>query len=196
MRRAFTLVELLIVVAIIAILAMIAVPNFLEAQARSKTARARADQRTLVTALEAYRTDWNAYPPAMGNAMYFKLKVLSSPVAYVADGYVPDPFPAGDPASRLNYRRCLSYLGRTENDTCLLDEDPVEWWNLSSNGPDGRYTNEAGDGPSPALNAADPRGILAFVYDPTNGAVSAGNLNRPGGCPIGSGRIGFDLLGK
>ena len=35
-RKAFTLIELLIVVAIIAILAAIAVPNFLEAQTRAK----------------------------------------------------------------------------------------------------------------------------------------------------------------
>jgi prepilin-type N-terminal cleavage/methylation domain-containing protein len=60
--RAFTLIELLIVVAIIAILAAIAVPNFLEAQTRAKVSRAAADMRTLETALETYRIDHNAYP--------------------------------------------------------------------------------------------------------------------------------------
>jgi prepilin-type N-terminal cleavage/methylation domain-containing protein len=64
MRRigGFTLIELLIVVAIIAILAAIAVPNFLEAQTRSKVSRAKADLRTLATALESYRVDANKYP--------------------------------------------------------------------------------------------------------------------------------------
>src|SRR5687767_11253654 len=60
--RAFTLIELLIVVAIIAILAAIAVPNFLEAQTRAKVSRARADMRTEATALEMYRLDSNMYP--------------------------------------------------------------------------------------------------------------------------------------
>jgi prepilin-type N-terminal cleavage/methylation domain-containing protein len=62
-RKAFTLIELLIVVAIIAILAAIAVPNFLEAQTRSKMSRAKADMRSIVTAIEAYAVDYNKYPP-------------------------------------------------------------------------------------------------------------------------------------
>ena len=61
-KNAFTLIELLIVVAIIAILAAIAVPNFLEAQTRSKVSRVKADMRTVMTALESYRVDNNAYP--------------------------------------------------------------------------------------------------------------------------------------
>jgi len=64
----FTLIELLIVVAIIAILALIAVPNFLEAQTRAKVSRVKADLRTLATALEAYYVDWNSYSYRNGRA--------------------------------------------------------------------------------------------------------------------------------
>jgi len=63
-KKGFTLIELLIVVAIIAILAAIAVPNFLEAQVRSKVSRAKADQRSLATAIESYFVDNNLYPAA------------------------------------------------------------------------------------------------------------------------------------
>ena len=62
-RSAFTLIELLIVVAIIGILAAIAVPNFLNAQVRAKVANTQADQRSLATAIESYRLDNNMYPP-------------------------------------------------------------------------------------------------------------------------------------
>jgi prepilin-type N-terminal cleavage/methylation domain-containing protein len=55
--RGFTLIELLIVIAIILILIAISLPNFLEAQARAKLTRARADMRGLGTAIESFRTE-------------------------------------------------------------------------------------------------------------------------------------------
>ena len=61
-RRGFTLIELLIVIAIIAVLALIAIPNFLESQVRAKVSRAQADMRSMGTAVEAYITDWNRPP--------------------------------------------------------------------------------------------------------------------------------------
>ncbi len=64
---AFTLIELLIVVAIIAILAAVAVPNFLEAQVRSKVSRTANDMRAMSLGLEAYRLDHNDYPEGTDN---------------------------------------------------------------------------------------------------------------------------------
>jgi prepilin-type N-terminal cleavage/methylation domain-containing protein len=63
LKKAFTLIELLIVVAIIAILAAIAVPNFLEAQTRAKVARVVSDMRTYSTALGTYQIDSSTYFP-------------------------------------------------------------------------------------------------------------------------------------
>lgn len=103
-RMAFTLIELLIVVAIIAILAAIAVPNFLEAQTRAKISRAKADMRTITTGLETYHLDNNCYPKtndeswaiAFGSShkgMQPTLERLTSPISYLTGAATfNDPF--------------------------------------------------------------------------------------------------------
>jgi prepilin-type N-terminal cleavage/methylation domain-containing protein len=130
--RAFTLIELLIVVAIISILAAIAVPNFLEAQTRAKVSRIKSDHRTIATALETYRLDNNVYPeqgettsvtpPTITDpnqvygregqkAIAFR---LSTPIAYLASttSTFKDPFFAGfGKASTVNDTRYYNYSG-------------------------------------------------------------------------------------
>ncbi len=59
--RAFTLIELMIVVAIIAFLAMIAVPNYLRFVARAKRAEAQVNLSSLYAAEKAYWVENNAY---------------------------------------------------------------------------------------------------------------------------------------
>lgn len=85
-RRAFTLIELLIVVAIIAVLAAIAVPNFLEAQTRANVSRVKADLRTIATGVEAYRVDHGLYPEGTDNPLNFPQEI-SDVLGDLAPGY-------------------------------------------------------------------------------------------------------------
>ena len=60
-RKGFTLIELMIVVAIIGILAAIAIPNFLRFQAKSKQSEAKELLSTVYTAEAAYFAEQNVY---------------------------------------------------------------------------------------------------------------------------------------
>jgi len=61
-RKGFTLIELMIVIAIIIILAAIAIPNYLRMTERAKVSAIESDMKAIGTALEAYNTDWTHYP--------------------------------------------------------------------------------------------------------------------------------------
>ena len=87
-RHGFTLVEIMIVVAIIALLASIAVPGFLRARKRSQASRIINDLRLIDSAIDQYAiennkktgdpvgtTDWTAYMKR-GSTLYVTGKDL------------------------------------------------------------------------------------------------------------------------
>ena len=60
-RKGFTLIELLIVVVIIGILSAIAIPKFAATKDKAKLASVKTDVRNLMTAQEAYFSDYATY---------------------------------------------------------------------------------------------------------------------------------------
>ena len=91
LEKAFTLIELLIVVAIIGILAAIAVPNFLNAQTRAKVARTISDMKALIDASDMYALDnggrysqddnCGAYPDPKEACTYHR---MTTPISYIS----------------------------------------------------------------------------------------------------------------
>lgn len=210
-RAAFTLIELLIVVAIIAILAAIAVPNFLEAQTRAKISRVKADLRTAATGLETYHIDQNQYPWSNINSwalafgltspgMKPTLERLTTPIAYLNGGAgFKDPFkgkrqlfgpnlgqeePIPEPGPSGGFPdQVYRYIARGF-DTVIWDQKANQkavWYMLESCGPKGDYHRLGNALNRPESNAR--RGFMAdhLLYDATNGTVSTGGIWRAGG---------------
>jgi general secretion pathway protein G len=202
--RGFTLIELLIVVSIIAILSAIAVPNFLEAQTRSKVARTQSDQRTLATALETYYVDTNRFPlrtkvprsqiqlgwPDTDNRAY-EMRWFTTPISYLTSLPV-DIFDrkVDSPDNVIDYYDPLivaQLSGEVKNplaggegyDTYFNQgKSPIftNGWMLFSVGPDGIF----GTGVNRGGNYPERPTDITWdqEYDPTNGTVSEGSVTR------------------
>ncbi len=190
----FTLIELLIVVAIIAILAAIAVPNFLEAQARSKTSRVMADMRSLATAIECYTMDnstspigwaegvvsfglWDWLPPPMTN--FGPYRQLTTPVAYM-NGIPRDPFAVYASGNTYGVDPTMHFGEYYHWEGAWHDRAPAAGsieskgyrWHMRSVGPRRQPPLQSG-------TIIWPEDIMAggwanYMYDATNGTKSEG----------------------
>jgi prepilin-type N-terminal cleavage/methylation domain-containing protein len=72
----FTLIELMIVIAIIAILAAILVPNFIRARAQGQFTACKSNLKNIATALEMYSTDAQGRYPTSLSALSDNQKYL------------------------------------------------------------------------------------------------------------------------
>lgn len=126
-QSAFTLVEIMFVVAIIALLAAIALPNFLRARKRSQASKILEDLRILDAAIEQYALDTSKGADAVINFADLQKYLKLDTALYNSNG--KDSFgnsfgPNGDGTFTVD----SIPLVPTATFSALSDVAPAEFW--------------------------------------------------------------------
>ncbi len=129
-QRGFSLTELMIVVAIIGILAVIAIPNFLKYQARAKQSEAKNNLVAIHTSELAYFAENNKYSDDF-NAIGFAVLGSSQWYYYELGNSSSGTLPPGCTASTLDQ---VSQTGFTAVATANIDGDSTcDAWTIDEN---------------------------------------------------------------
>ena len=148
-QHGFSLIELLIVVAIILIIAAIAIPNLLRSKMAANEASAVATMRTMNTSAVAYSTTYGFYPTTLG-----AMKPAATPTSAAAD--LLDSVLSIDPATKSGYTFAWSVTG-TPPSAYTLVALPVS---AGSSGQRGFFTNQSG------VMRSDPSGTATSTSTP------------------------------
>ena len=146
LQKGFTLIELMIVIAIIAILAAILIPNFLHARAESQTSACEGNLKQLATALEEYAVDNSGtYPASFANL------VAANGGVYLK--IVPND-PAGGPRNGGSYAVAVPATA-----PCTMTQ-PNTYLITDGNGHDTTTTGSIPGGPGSGISYCSGSGIL------------------------------------
>ncbi|PIY72260.1 hypothetical protein COY87_01965 [Candidatus Roizmanbacteria bacterium CG_4_10_14_0_8_um_filter_33_9] len=145
MKKAFSLVEILVVIAIIAILTTLLLPNYIESRQRTRDVQRKSDLRQLQNALELYKQNQTPqlYPsiiPALpcntwssGTIVYMnkvpKDPSSNCPAASARKYY----YSTNDDDSTYTMYACLDNVGDIDVESCPGDFNTVTGYTCSSN---------------------------------------------------------------
>ena len=130
-RNGFTLVEILVVVAIVALIATIGIPNLIRSRTTANESTVVGNLRTLTNGLAMYRSTTNAYPTSWLDDMYtnadpdfgpggFQVDLQAAPLTTRGYRYQYGP-PAGPPLITFAMVASPAALGLTGTRTFWTD---------------------------------------------------------------------------
>ena len=143
MKRAFTLIELMIVMAVIAILVGIALPRFKGMREEANFTKAEGELRTLKIAIESYAMHHSDTYPASSDTPYASYLDATNvtPGPQLIHSVLNDPFDAG--STEYYY---------------ILGTGTGDYYAICSKGPDGLKNVDAGEVGDGDLTATDEIG--------------------------------------
>jgi len=125
-KKAFTLIELMLVVIIIGVLAAMVVPRLAGRSEQAREAAARADiEANIATALDLYELDSGQYPSTEQGLAALVTKPTSSPAPSNWRGPYLKKIPT-DPWSRAYIYKCLGDHNADDYDLASWGKDGIE----------------------------------------------------------------------